>query len=196
RPGPRPRHGRAQLSPRKDPVELTHAQAENRLKDIADELERLAAKETLTDEDETYRQELVAEAETVYQPKVQLEREADRQKVLALAPGRTEADRSGNPTKIIVERADEDHIDRSLPGPRTRSGKFRDPWDLSEIRAGLSPEEYGAEVRARALDAIEQMRGTNDRRREVMTDLIERWDTEDGRIARLALGASDDTYLR
>jgi HK97 family phage major capsid protein len=175
-------------------VEITHAQAVNRLKDIADEIERLAAKEDITDEDETYRSELVTESEAVYRHKVALEREADRQKVLAFANGKTETDRAGNPTKIVIERTDEDDTDRAVP--QRSSKRFKNPWDLSEVRS-TNPAEFRSEMRARALDAIEIMPGTDDKRREVMTNLIERWEHEaEPRISTLALRSSDETYLR
>ncbi len=177
-------------------MEITHKQAENRLKDIADEIERLDAKEGLTPEDETYWADLVRESDEVFAHKRTLERQADREKVTALANGQTVEDRAGNVTKIIVERSDEDQVDRSIPGTKTRAGAFRNPWDLSEVRAGLSPYEYGAEIRSRALSAIEIMPATTDRRREVMTEIIERWDTDDASLARLALGSSDETYTR
>lgn len=176
-------------------LEYTHKQAENRLKDIADEIERLSAKEALTEADEDYWGELVRESDEVFAYKRAKEREADREKVRALADGQPVEDRAGNVTRIVVERGDEDLVDRALPAGRS-SKRFKNPWDLSEIRSGLSPDQFGSEVRARALDAVEVMPATTEKRRKAMTEMIERWDTKDGRLSSLAIGSSDETYVR
>lgn len=169
-------------------MELNHKQSENRLKDIADELARLdeRAKDPekgLTEQDETYWRGLVDEARQVEEHKKNLEREADRARISAM----TSASAGG----LSVEAGS---VDERLPD---NSGKrrFKNPWDLTEMRAGLYPDEQASEYRARALTAIEQMPATTDQRRESMTQFVERWDSKDGRLARLALATSDESYV-
>jgi HK97 family phage major capsid protein len=61
---------------------------------------------------------------------------------------------------------------------------------------GSTPEARGAELRSRACAAIERMQGSTDKRREVATEMIERFDTADGEISRLVLATSSPEYLR
>jgi HK97 family phage major capsid protein len=77
------------------------------------------------------------------------------------------------------------------------SKRFRNPWDLSEMRTwGRSREEVNAEYRARALSAIEGMPSSNDRVRSTATDIVERFDDNSATLSRLALTASSPEYLR
>jgi HK97 family phage major capsid protein len=167
-------------------MEITHKQAVNRLKDIQDEIERLSAKADdggLTPEDETYWSDLVKEAREVDDHRKYLEREADRERIRALALGETTG-------RFKIEPGS-DRVDDIMP-----AGRYKNPWDLSEIRAGLSPAEQASEIRSRALAAIEKMPAATDERREVMTRFVERYDTRDGRLSRLALGTSSEEYVR
>ena len=102
-------------------MELTHKQAENRLKDIADELERLDGKDELTDNDNEYWADLVRESDEVFAHKRTLERAADRDKVRALADGTNQR-----------QRQRERHAGRG----RTRFGRHRRPWPVPGRRAG------------------------------------------------------------
>lgn len=174
-------------------MELTHKQAVNRLKDIQDEYERLdekAKERGLTPEDENYLADLEREAGDVNEHRKALEREAARERLDAMVNGKA----TGSPK---VERGDDapDDTDRDLPNSPS-SRRFNDPWNLSEVRAGLSPTEFTSEIRSRALAAVEKMPATTDARREAMTGLIERWDNDAGDLARLALGSSSETYVR
>lgn len=83
------------------------------------------------------------------------------------------------------------------PASTEREFRGRDPWNLDEMRTfGQAPDAVGTELRARALSAIEKMSGTNDKRRAAMTEIIERWDTMDGKLARQALATSSPEYVR
>src|SRR5690606_11887569 len=73
-----------------DPTQLTHKQSINRLKDIKDELERLAGKEAPTVEDDRAFADLVAEAELLNDHVRNLEREADLEKVRAIVDNPSE----------------------------------------------------------------------------------------------------------
>lgn len=173
-----------------DPTRLTHKQSVNRLKDIRDECERIANKESRTVEDERAFSELVAEADVLNEHVRHLEREADLARVRAV----TDAVAVGN-----SERGDgayDEVSERTLNPDSVRDRRFRNPYDLSEIRAGLTPEEYGSEYKARALAAIEKFRMVDDRRKEVCTRLIERWDSKDGRMSQLLLHISSEEYVR
>ena len=127
-------------------MELTHQQAENRLKDIRDEVERLAGKDTLTEQDETYRQQLVAEAEEVFAHKVALEREADR---LGHAPPVIDAtDVLTNPIQVLsglCERLGIPWEPAMLfwePGPRATDGPWAPHWyGAVEASTGFGPPE-------------------------------------------------------
>jgi HK97 family phage major capsid protein len=169
-------------------MELNHKQAVNRLKDIQDELERLdeRAKDPekgLTPEDEAYWTELTDEARALDEHRKGLEREADRARIAAA---------TGNTGRLTIDKGS-DPVDASLPDTPKR---FKNPYDLSEMRVGLSPNEQTSEFRARALSAIETMPATTDARRKVLTDVIERWDSTDGRLARMALATTDEHYVR
>lgn len=173
---------------KKDPTRLTHKQAVNRLKDIRDECERLANKETRTAEDDRLFAELVAEADVLDEHRRHLEREADLARVrAAVDAGKGERGSDG---------AYDEVSERTLNPDSVRERRFRNPYDLSEIRGGLTPAEQGAEFRARALSAVERMSAADDKRKEVCTRLIERWDSKDGQMSRLLLHISSDEYVR
>lgn len=170
-----------------DFTRLTHKQAVNRLKDIRDECERIANKETRTADDERSFAELVAEADVLDEHIRHLEREAD------LARVRAAIDNGA------VERGDshyDDVAERTLNPDSVKDRRFRDPWDISEIRAGLSPVQAAGEFRSRALAAIERMPASTDARKETMTRFIERYDSRDARMSRLALATSSEAYVR
>ncbi|MCF3939076.1 phage major capsid protein [Gordonia tangerina] len=83
----------------------------------------------------------------------------------------------------------------SVEDYRTRSG--RDPWNLSEIRTlGRDSTDLAAELRGRALSAIENMRGASDKVRQAATSIIEEFDDKDSSLARQALITSSPAYLR
>jgi HK97 family phage major capsid protein len=173
-------------------AELTHSQAVNRLKDIWDEVERLKAKETLTPEDETSFADLTREFEEIDEHRKRLERESTAARLQnvreALDRGFTER---GAPSK-----ADYD-ADPILEPDSIESHRFRNPWDLSEMRTfSRSKGEVAQELRARALSAIEKMSGAHDGIRETATSIIERFDDSDSRISRMCLATSSPEYLR
>lgn len=167
-----------------DYTRFTHKQATNRLKDIRDECERIADKETRSAEDDRNFAEMVAEADALKEHVRNLERQADLERV-------RDAVKAGN-----VERGYDDVSDRVLNPDSVKERRFRDPWDLSEMRSGLTPLQQASEIRSRALSAIEKMPASDDKRREVMTRFIERFDTKDARMSWLALAASSDAYVR
>jgi HK97 family phage major capsid protein len=177
-------------------LELTHTQAVNRLKDIADEIARLEGKPELTDEDRTYWDELVSESSEVADHADGLVRKAEAERVRLRAQVQP---RPGTTTNVTVERgSDRGELDRDILDPDSvEDRRFKNPWDLSEMRTfNRTPGEVGQELRARAFSAIEQMPGMNQSRRDAATSIIEQFDNDRGDIARMCLATSTPAYLR
>lgn len=176
-------------------IEMTHTQAVHRMKDIQDELERLNQKEgALSPEDEQYWGELVAEGDEVAEHAKALERQSDLSTFSLKVKA---APRSG----VRVERgtefgSDGGELDRDILGDPSsvEERKYRNPWDLSQVKTfGRTSEDVGAEIRSRALSAIEIAPGMNASRREAATTIIETFDNGRGDIARMALYTSSPT---
>lgn len=180
-------------------VTLTHPQCINRLQEIRDAMGEIAELERPSAEDDEYFRQLGEEFERVDAYRKRLEREAQLAKVRSVADSasgsrylRAVSGFGGQPA------ASGDGYDRDILEPDSiESRRFRNPWDLSEVRTwGRSRDEVNAEYRARALSAIEHMPVANDKVRSVSTDIIERFDDKDATLARLALVASSPEYLR
>lgn len=175
------------------PAEFTHKQAVNRMKDIQEEIERLGDRDALTAEDEQHWQELVREFEELDGHRKKLERAADMARVRGVLDAPTGKVERGTP----VNTSDGYDLDPILNPDSVENCRFRNPWDLSEVRTfSRSKEAVGQELRARALSAIEKMGGANDRIRAAGTSIIEQWDDSDARIARMVLATSSPEYLR
>lgn len=177
-------------------MKITYTQAVHRLQDIQEELERLkgkADKAGLTPEDEDLWRDLVAESEEVEKSRKDLEREAD------LERARVRAAVTPQSGLRVSSGSDHGELDYDILDPDgfPRDRRFRNPWDLSEVRTfGRDPSEVGAELRARALSAIERMPGLNQLRREGATKIIEEFDDQIGSLSRFALITSSNAYLR
>ena len=80
-----------------------------------------------------------------------------------------------------------------LGDPRDADARFRgDPWDLAQVQTwGRDPRETAAELRSRALSAVEQMPGASDETRTTATQILEQHDTVDGKLSRHALITSN-----
>ncbi|MCA1675736.1 MAG: hypothetical protein LC799_27340, partial [Actinobacteria bacterium] len=68
------------------------------------------------------------------------------------------------------------------------------PWDLSKLRAG-QPLALGAELRSRALTAVERAPGASDPVRQAGTRIVEQLNDPYGRLARGILALSDPSYM-
>lgn len=66
----------------------------------------------------------------------------------------------------------------------------RDPFDLSDLRYNAP----GSELRARALTAVESVRGIDDKGKERVIELLERHDTPSGALARHIMVTGNDLY--
>ncbi len=174
---------------------LTHSQAVNRQREIQTDLERLAALDEPTDDDEQYFRELTEEFHETDKWRKSLERQSALAKVRSVAD--TDLRTAGRNARI--ERGTADYMDRDpiLEPDSIEERRFHNLWDLSEVRTyGRPAAEVAHEYRSRALSAAERMQGATDKVRQAATQLIERWDDEDGKLSRLALALSEPTYLR
>lgn len=188
-------NGRAAGSVGEAPT-LTYKQAKNRLKDIDEELERLQAKadgsesRSLTDPDQEFWNELIAEARSLTAYALKLEREQELLEVRRANVGL--AAKTGG----VVRGSDDLDADPLGEPDSVESRRFKNPWDTSEIRLNASPEQVGSEMRARALAAVSEMRGTTDRRRQTATEILERFDDDHGSLSRIVLATSSPEYTR
>ncbi|SDP60816.1 phage major capsid protein, HK97 family [Actinopolyspora xinjiangensis] len=183
---------------RQDPTRLTYSQAENRMKDLRDECERIAAKESRTDEDDRLFASYVHEIGLLDEHARNLQRQASLAEVRSIVD---DPSRSGGKVASGVQTNERsrDSYDRDaiLEPDSIEDARFRNPWDLSEVRTfDRNPGEIGQEMRSRALSAIEKMPATSDRVRAAATSIMEGHDDKQGTIARLCLATSSPEYLR
>lgn len=179
---------------------LTHSQAINRLREVKDELERLGELDELNAEDQKYFDELREEFFTVDKHRKFLERQAQLAVVKSAADGASGANlrlERGAYTAPGGTRGGDYDRDAILEPDSVEDHRFRDPWNLSEVRYfGRSKDEVNAELTARALSAIEKMPAASDEIREAGTKILERFDDGDATIAKTVLVASSPVYVR
>ena len=177
---------------------LTHSQSRNRLTEITTELERLQELDEMTPEDETYFDELTNEFRKVDAHRKRLERDAKLAQVRQAAEGvgNFRLERGAVPTAGSGSGSDYDR-DSILEPDSIEEHRFRNPWDMSEVRTfGRPLSEVNSELRSRALAAIEKMPVANDSIREAATSIIENFDDKKGTLSRQALLTSSPAYLR
>lgn len=182
----------AENEKKNDAPTLTWPQAVNRQKEIKSEMDRVAALNEPTAEDERYFEELNEEFRSIDNYRKKLEREHKLKQVASVADNITA-------NTLRMERGSQWDYDRDpVAEPDSiEEGRFRNPWNLSEVRTfDRDPEQLATEYRSRALSAIEKMPAANDKVRAAATELIERWDTEDGKLSKLCLALSEPTYMR
>jgi HK97 family phage major capsid protein len=181
---------------------LTHTQAVNRCRELFTEMERLGAVDDPSAEEEARFVEATEEFHETDKWRKQLERQAARAQVQSVVEGelRTATTRFGQPSlagRLETGSMNTMDVDPILNPDSIEERRFRNPWDMSEVRTYGRPHgELLTEYRSRALSAIEQMHGATDNVRKAATDLIERWDDSQGRLARMVLASSEPTYLR
>lgn len=184
--------------------DLNHKQAVARQKDISAELDFLAAKLDLSPQEEARWNEITDEFEQLESHRKRLERDSDVARIRSVMQRPVSGDRNAFGA---VERGTpvnpHDGYDRDpfgKDGARSvEDAPFnaRNPWDVSEVREwGRDRADVTSEYRARALSAIEKMPVANDRVRSAATDIIEKYDDSDGRLARLCLATSSPAYMR
>lgn len=175
---------------------LTHSQSVKRLEEIYARMEELGAADELDEAEDQEFAELRSEFADVDEHRKRLERAAE------LAAVRTAAAGVKSSRKLRVESGSQrgrDEYDRDsiLEPDSVEDCRFRNPWDLSEVRTfGRDGGEVAGELRSRALSAIEKMQGASDNIRQAATQIIERWDSSDSKIAKHCLITSSPAYLR
>lgn len=179
---------------------MTYSQAINRIGEIDARMVELQGLDALTPEQESEYRELLDEAYQVDEHRKKLERADDLAKMKRL---RGQADNAVKAKNIRIvpgsTQAGSGDYDRDsiLEPDSIEDHRFRNPWDLSDLRMwGRDPGEVAAELRARALSAIEKMPNANDKIRKASTDIIENFDSKDSRLARQALITSKPAYVR
>ena len=174
-------------------IVLTHSQSVNRLKEITAEMERLAELDDLSATDESYFAEIRDEFEAVDKHRKQLERDADLAKIRSASEGLNGLRVFAGSTSSSSDY-DRDSI---LEPDSVEDRRFKDPWNLSEVRTfGRSVEETGQELRSRALSAIEKMPVANDKIREAATMILEERCDNPDILARQILLTSSPAYVR
>ena len=180
---------------------MTYPQVCNRMKDIEEDLVRLHKRSETTgklDEDENRSfLELNDEFNDLSIQRERMEREDMLLKVKQrnVARKASSAGAPGVPGSAV--RGSDDMDTDPLGEPDSiEHRRFKNPWDTGEIRMGLAPSDRGAELRARALAAIEKpMQGMTDTRRETATRMVEEYDTVDGKMSQHILATSSPEYL-
>lgn len=174
---------------------LTHSQSVKRLDEIHARMEELGELDALNDDEQREFDTLGDEFRSVDDHRKKLERAAKLAEVrtgAAQVPGRRVRLESGSSQ---ASRSDYDR-DAILEPDSIEDCRFRNPWDLSEVRTyGRENGEVNAELRARALSAIEKLQGTSDNVRQAATQTIEKYD-DGGKLARQCLLTSSPAYTR
>lgn len=185
-------------------LELTHSQAVARLKDLWDELDRLRSrdeKNPLSPEEESRFEDLVREFDDVDVHRKQLERKASAARAQVV---RDRIQTSNfDQLRFSVESGDggsplgDFDRDAWLEPDSVQARRFKNPWDLTEVRTfGRDRGEVAAEMRARALSAVEKMQATSDKVRAAATGIIEQFDDSGSTLSRMCLATSSPEYMR
>jgi HK97 family phage major capsid protein len=182
-------------------LNMTHPQCINRLQEIRDAMSQIASLDKPSEEDNRYFNELDAEYQKVDSYRAKLERDATLARINSatdkLSGSRYLKLERGMPGSTSPHSTGEYDRDAFLEPDSIEDRRFRNPWDLSEMRTfGLTKDQVNAELRARALSAIERMPSANDKVREAATTILERFDDKDAKIAQLVLAGSSPAYIR
>jgi HK97 family phage major capsid protein len=177
---------------------LTHSQAVNRLKDIFDELERINGKSALTEDDERSFSELTAEFAALDEHRKKLEREVEMAAVKKTLRDDLRSGVQAGRYRLDGPASSSSDYDRDaiLEPDSLEAKRFRNPWDLSEVRTlSMSPSAVANELKSRALAAVERMQSCSDNVREAATNILEKWDDDTAKLSRQALLTSSPEYL-
>ena len=152
-----------------------------RIQDISVEVTQLAARTDRSDLEERHVETLSTEFDDLERQHKKLHLDA-RSRYMATAATKG----------AQVYRGDLDSDPLGEPGS-IEDRTFKNPWNLDEMRAyPFDAPGRNAELRARAMSAIEQMQGTTPARREVMTRMVENHDGSDAMISQRILLSSPD----
>ena len=183
---------------------FTHSETVSRMEEITEAVKRISKKEKRSEQDENYLADLNADFTKLNEHRATLEA-AEAAARMEHTVGRVVRGRNpgqgGSESGLRTEggstsRSDYDR-DAILEPDSIEDKRFRNPWDLREVRTyGRDPGKVAEELHSRSLAAVEKMPGANDKIRGAATKLIEQYDDEDSNLARLALTISSPTYLR
>jgi HK97 family phage major capsid protein len=168
----------------------THSTARKRMFDIHARQEALRSKHRMSKDDEAEFSELSDEFNDLNEFCERMEVRQDM----------ADNFRGSGGGRIYLERGAAGDYDADPVGePRSAEDpgrRFKNPWDLSQLRTFGAPHEVAAELRGRALSAIEKMPGASDAVRKGATHIIERFDDRNGRLAQFCLVTSSPAYTR
>lgn len=162
------------------------------------EIHQAAGEAALSDEQQTRWEALDTEEQGLRANLVEAEERQARTDRLAASRAQWRATSFGNP-------ADDDPLGDGAGGHRNPARA--NPWDLNITARALrqdTPERGGAELRSRALAAIEQVRGVSDAAKARATGLVEALEHEDDesegqgarRMAAHIIATSSPEYMR
>jgi len=182
-------------------LQMTYTQAINRIQEIEARMTELSELDSLTPELDAEFRELRDEAFLVDEHRKRLERADDLAKIKSVRGQADSAIRTRGirvaPGTTVSSGYDDYDRDSILEPDSVEDRRFRDPWNLTEVRQyGRPAGELGGELRARALSAIEKMPVASDRIRARATEIIEQFDSKDARLSRHVLLTSKPAYVR
>lgn len=148
---------------------MTIDELRSRASEIAAELDELAEKDELTEDEDTRFDALVDESQRVA---------ADIEKLEKRQKARDEVRYLVESGQAHVDAGSDERNDPERPAAGQREKRL---WDLDEIRtvSHQSPEKAHEELRSRATEVAEKTRGLTDRQRQHLTDFVERLDPVD-----------------
>ena len=156
-----------------------------REKTIMEEVERLRAKENRSAEDDALVPQLHTEFREVHRKRLDAQHDAalaEIRSAVTVAPASAPAE---DAAQVLEET-------RSGPSAPSIGGKYRNPWDTSEVRFGRPGAE--SEIRHRAEDAIARMPYASDKVREASAHLVDGDDST--RMAEMVLSSTSPEYGR
>ncbi len=177
---------------------MNYSQCVSRLRTIHARLATLAAKHRMSRADEQEADQLSAEAVAIDDHRRSLDR-AD-QLARGSGAGRIRTEGEGSGIQPYRSGGDDDYDRDGFREPDSiedhRDRRYRNPWDLTEVRLFAEPGKVAAELRSRALSCIEKMPGASRNIRRAATDIIEEFDSKDSRLARQCIVTSKPAYFR
>lgn len=179
---------------------LTYSQSRNRADEIHARMEQIAELDNPSDDENEEFRTLGEEFDGLVAHMGRLERAAELARVRS--SHNQIGKQLGAAPRLRVESGSQrgrDDYDRDsiLEPDSVEDCRFRNPWDLSEVRTfGRSKGEVSSELRARALSAIEKMSGCSDNVRQAATKIVEEFDDERSTLARQCLATSSPAYMR
>jgi len=169
----------------------------NKMDEAQQELTRLDSKESPSEEDVTRAEALAAAFERMASEERRQVIATRRRSATAILE-RARYTGSLEPVRVLPRDGRDYDRDPLADSRDVGARKAGDPWEraTSIPTFGRSTEQVAEDYRSLALTAVERMAGANDHVRQAATSIIQRFDTPDAKISRLALATTDPSYLR